>query len=65
MTVATAMAAQNRGVVPMLEARSVSRTFRVSVALFKPKRILRAVEGVSLAVRPGEVVALGDRKSDV
>ena len=43
---------------PMLEARGVSRTFRVSVGLFKPKRTLRAVEDVSLAVRPGEVVAL-------
>ena len=47
-----------RDAAPMLEARDVTRTFRVSVGLFKPKRILRAVEGVSLAVRPGEVVAL-------
>jgi len=47
-----------REATPMLEARSVSRTFRVSVGLFKPKRTLRAVDDVSLAVRPGEVVAL-------
>ena len=57
MTAATAIAAQSDA-APMLEARDVSRTFRVSVGLLKPKRILRAVEGVSLAVRPGEVVAL-------
>jgi len=43
---------------PLLEARNVSRTFRVSVGLLKPKRTLRAVEDVSLAVRAGEVVAL-------
>jgi peptide/nickel transport system ATP-binding protein len=42
----------------MLEADNVSRTFRVSVGAFKSKRTLPAVEGVSLAVRPGEVVGL-------
>jgi peptide/nickel transport system ATP-binding protein len=42
----------------MLEARDVSRTFRVSAGLLKPKRTLTAVEGVSLTVRPGEVVGL-------
>jgi peptide/nickel transport system ATP-binding protein len=42
----------------MLEARDVTRTFRVSVGLFKPKRRLSAVDGVSLAVRAGEVVGL-------
>ena len=42
----------------MLEARDVTRTFRVSVGLFKPKRRLSAVDGVSLTVRAGEVVGL-------
>jgi ABC-type oligopeptide transport system ATPase subunit len=42
----------------MLEARDVSRSFRVSTGLLKPKRTLTAVEGVSLTVRPGEVVGL-------
>jgi peptide/nickel transport system ATP-binding protein len=42
----------------MLEARNVSRTFRVSAGPFRTKRMLQAVDGVSLAVRPGEVVAL-------
>jgi peptide/nickel transport system ATP-binding protein len=42
----------------MLEARNVSRTFRVSAGVFRAKRTLQAVEGVSLAVQPGEVVGL-------
>ena len=42
----------------MLEARTVSRTFRVSIGVFRARRTLQAVEGVSLAVRPGEVVGL-------
>ena len=46
------------GQAPLLEARSVSRTFQVSAGLLRAKRTLPAVEGVSLAVRPGEVVAL-------
>jgi peptide/nickel transport system ATP-binding protein len=54
----TAAATAPRDSAPMLEARSVSRTFRVSTGLLKAKRTLRAVEDVSLAVRPGEVVAL-------
>jgi peptide/nickel transport system ATP-binding protein len=43
---------------PMLEARNVSCVFRVSTGVFKPKRRLQAVEGVSLTIRPGEVVGL-------
>ena len=43
---------------PIVEARNVSCAFRVSAGAFRPKRTLRAVEGVSLAIRPGEVVGL-------
>ena len=43
---------------PMLEARDVARTFRVNVGVFRPKRRLSAVEGVSLTVSAGEVVGL-------
>jgi peptide/nickel transport system ATP-binding protein len=43
---------------PLLEARNVTRTFRVSSGVFKARRSLSAVDGVSLAVRPGEVVGL-------
>jgi peptide/nickel transport system ATP-binding protein len=42
----------------LLEARSVSRTFKVSAGMLAPKRMLGAVDGVSLAVRPGEVLGL-------
>ena len=43
---------------PMLEARDVGRMFQVSAGLFKARRRLSAVEGVSLSVRVGEVVGL-------
>ena len=43
---------------PLLEARNVSRTFKVSAGLLRAKRPLHAVEGVSLSVRPGEVLGL-------
>ncbi len=43
---------------PMLEARDVGRMFQVSAGVFKAKRRLSAVEGVSLMVRAGEVVGL-------
>ena len=43
---------------PLLEARNVARAFRVSAGAFRRKRTLRAVEGVSLAIQPGEVVGL-------
>ncbi len=42
----------------MLEARDVTRTFQVSQGFMKGKRPLHAVNGVSLSVREGEVVAL-------
>jgi peptide/nickel transport system ATP-binding protein len=43
---------------PIVEARGVVRTFAVSRGLFKRARTLRAVDGVDLSIRPGEVVAL-------
>src|SRR5262245_5706295 len=43
---------------PLVEARGVGRTFNVSAGLFRKKRTLRAVDGVDLSIRPGEVVAL-------
>ncbi len=55
MSVAAAASA-DRSV--MLEAKDVVRTFRVNTGLFRPKRTLSAVEGVSLTVRQGEVVGL-------
>jgi peptide/nickel transport system ATP-binding protein len=43
---------------PIIEARDVSCTFRVSAGLLKPKRPLHAVTGVSISIRPGEVLGL-------
>jgi peptide/nickel transport system ATP-binding protein len=43
---------------PLLEARDVARAFRVSGGLFSAGRTLRAVDGVSLSIRQGEVVGL-------
>ena len=43
---------------PIVEARNVSRTFYLSAGMFKAKRALRAVDGVDLAIHPGEVLAL-------
>jgi peptide/nickel transport system ATP-binding protein len=43
---------------PLLEARNVSRTFRVSAGMLRRARTLTAVDDVSLAVHPGEVVGL-------
>ncbi len=43
---------------PMLEARDVSRVFQVSQGFMRGKRPLHAVDGVSLTVRQGEVLAL-------
>ena len=42
----------------LLEARNVSHTFRVSAGVLRRARALTAVNDVSLAVRPGEVVGL-------
>src|SRR5262245_27817678 len=43
---------------PLLEARAVSRTFQISSGVLRAKRTLRAVDDVSLSVRPREVLAL-------
>jgi peptide/nickel transport system ATP-binding protein len=58
MSLAAPLIAQSAQPMPLLEARNVSRSFQISAGLFKAKRTLRAVDGVSLTVRPGEVVAL-------
>ena len=42
----------------LLEAREVAATFHVGQGLLKARRPLHAVDGVSLAIRPGEVLAL-------
>jgi peptide/nickel transport system ATP-binding protein len=42
----------------MLEASDVTRTFMVSQGFMRGKRPLHAVNGISMAVREGEVVAL-------
>lgn len=46
--------------VPLLEARNVSRLFPVrgSGGLFRAKQMQRAVDHVSVAIHPGEVLAL-------
>jgi peptide/nickel transport system ATP-binding protein len=43
---------------PVLEAREVHRVFWVRVGLFRTQLPLRAVQGVSLRILPGEVVGL-------
>jgi peptide/nickel transport system ATP-binding protein len=43
---------------PLLEARNVARAFRVSAGMLRSRRTLQAVDGVSLAIQPGEVVGL-------
>lgn len=42
----------------VMEIRHVERRFQINAGLFKPKRALFAVNGVSLEVRKGEVLAL-------
>jgi peptide/nickel transport system ATP-binding protein len=43
---------------PLLEAANVTRTFTVAQGFMRARRPLHAVNGVSLAVKPGEVVGL-------
>ena len=43
---------------PLLECHAVGRRFRVGKGLFAEKRVLNAVDGVSLSVRRGEVLAI-------
>jgi peptide/nickel transport system ATP-binding protein len=42
----------------VMEIRNVERHFLIDRGLFKAKRVLHAVNGVSLAVRKGEILAL-------
>ena len=58
MSAAPTATAPGADASPILEARNVSRTLLASAGLLKPKRQLRAVDCVSLSVRPGEVVGL-------
>ena len=51
-------ALRNAPVRAMLEARDVTRTFHGQPGFMRGKRPLHAVDGVTLAVREGEVVAL-------
>jgi peptide/nickel transport system ATP-binding protein len=43
---------------PVLEVRNVSREFVLDGGMFKAKRILRAVDDVSLAIEKGEILGL-------
>ena len=43
---------------PILECRGVGRVFAVGAGSFAPKKSLRAVDGVDLAIRRGEVLAI-------
>ncbi|MGF1502054.1 MAG: ABC transporter ATP-binding protein [Paracoccaceae bacterium] len=43
---------------PVLEARGVRRSFQISAGFLRPRQTLHAVNGVDLALYPGEVVAL-------
>ena len=58
MSLAETLSAREADQPPLLEARNVSRTFKVSAGMLRAKRTLNAVEGVSLSVRPGEVLGL-------
>lgn len=43
---------------PILEARNVSRSFLLSSGRFGRRRVLQAVRGATLSIKPGEAVAL-------
>ena len=42
----------------MIDAKKVTRNFSISRGMFRGKQILRAVSGVDLTVKKGEVLAL-------
>ena len=46
------------GVAPLLEARQLSRHYSVSRGLFKPQATVKALNGVSFSVQPGETLAV-------
>src|SRR5262245_13090554 len=58
MRLAPTASPQAAGEMALLEARNVSRVFPIAVGMLRVKRALRRVDGVSLAVRAGEVLAL-------
>ncbi|MBO0740262.1 MAG: ATP-binding cassette domain-containing protein [Hyphomicrobiaceae bacterium] len=58
MSSALPVSPQATGALTLLEAHNVSRVFRVGRGMLRAKRALRAVDGVNLAVRSGEVLAL-------
>jgi len=58
MSIAETLSVQDASRPPLLEARNVSRAFRVSGGLLRAKRTLTAVERVSLSVSQGEVLGL-------
>lgn len=43
---------------PVMEIRNVERQFLIDGGFFKPKRVLHAVNGVSLSIAKGEILAL-------
>ena len=43
---------------PLVQARALSQTYRISGGMFGPRRELRAVDRVSLSVGKGEIVAI-------
>ena len=43
---------------PVLEMQDVTKTYMVKRGIFSPKQPLRAVNGVTLTVRKGEVLGL-------
>jgi peptide/nickel transport system ATP-binding protein len=51
-------ASMNESSVPVLELRNIHRTFTVTRGLFKGKRDLHAVNGVSLRIQKGDVLGL-------
>ena len=42
----------------MIDARGITKTFRLSGGMFRTQRVIRAVDDVTLSVRSGETVAL-------
>jgi peptide/nickel transport system ATP-binding protein len=54
----TAFSRETPSTTPVLEAREIKRSYRVSTGFLRPNRSLTAVNGVSLSLGRGEVVGL-------